>query len=113
MIVAGILFLLSFIAIVFIVSPSGEIYEVQFDYSGIPGLNGGTYIDGTKFNYQDIIVEENVNAVIENNKKLYAEGKTNYDYSTIDLEKLFESNKFTIDVKRIYWEMITRMLNQN
>ena len=35
---------------------------------------------------------------------LYAEGKTNYDYSTIDLEKLFESNKFTIDVKRIYWE---------
>lgn len=104
LIVAGILFLLSFIAIVFIVSPSGEIYEVQFDYSGIPGLNGGTYIDGTKFNYQDIIVEENVNAVIENNKKLYAEGKTNYDYSTIDLEKLFESNKFTIDVKRIYWE---------
>ena len=103
-IVSGVVLLLSLIITVFIVSPSEEVYEVQFDYSGIPGLSGGTYIDGTRFNYQDVIVEENVNTIIENNQKLYQEGKTNYDYSTINLDYLFESNKFTIDVKRIYWK---------
>lgn len=104
LITAAVLLVLSLIALVFILNPSKQIYEVEFDYSSVPGLSDGTYIDGTKFNYQDIIIENNVNVIIENNKKAYQAKETNYDYSTINFTKLFESNKFTIDVKRIYWD---------
>ena len=104
LITAAVLLVLSLIALVFILNPSKQIYEVEFDYSSVPGLSDGTYIDGTKFNYQDIIIEKNVNVIIENNKKAYQAKETNYDYSTINFTKLFESNKFTIDVKRIYWD---------
>ena len=103
-ITAVVAFIILYVLLAMIVSPSSQYYVVEFDYSSVPGLSEGTYVDGSKFSYQDLIVEENVNAVIEKNKEAYDAKLTSVDFSSIDVYKLYSSNEFRITTKRVYWE---------
>lgn len=98
------------IVMVFVLNPRNITYQVGFDYSNVPGIgngNGnGNYIDGTCFNYLDIITEESVNEVLATNEAQREAGTATHDFSTIDIDKLFESNEFTIDINRVYYEAV-------
>lgn len=92
-IVAIVLFIFLFLCISFLYNASAKIYTVSFQYSNVPDLSSGEYLDGTKFNYNDIISEENVLSVVNSDKEAY---------SSIDVDKLFGSNQFMLKQKFNY-----------
>lgn len=106
LITAAVLGIILFIMLALVIGPQSEIYEVEFDYSSVPGLDNGSYIDGSRFTYQDIILEESVNEVVAENKEALAADENSVDFSTIDLDELYSSNLFRVDRKRIYWENV-------
>lgn len=92
-IVAVFLFIFLFLCISFLYNASAKVYTVSFQYSNVPNLSSETYLDGTKFNYNDIISEENVLSVVNSDKEAF---------SSINVDKLFESNQFIIKQKLNY-----------
>lgn len=93
LIVAGALFLIMFLGIFLIYNPSARKYVIHFQYADIPSLDSGSYLDGSSFNYRELISESNVNKVITSSPEKYKE---------VDATKLFASNDFSISVTYNY-----------
>lgn len=76
------------IGIVFIfgINPGKAKYNVTFSYDDVRNLNNGSYLDGTKFDYHNVISEKSIRKVVESNKK----------YETINIEDLTKDSEFII-----------------
>ena len=76
------------IGIVFIfgINPGKAKYNVTFSYDDVRNLNNGSYLDGTKFDYHNVISEKSIREVVESNKK----------YEGINIEELTKDSDFNI-----------------
>ncbi len=77
---------------IYLYSNSSSVYQISFDYGTTPNLESGTYLDGTPFNYLDVVFHTNIESVIESND----------DYSNLDVEDILES--ITIQITYEYDE---------
>lgn len=80
------LFIVIVVGMLFIYNPGAKIYEVKFSYENIPHLANGSYVDGSPFNYKDLIKRSTVEETVKNNS----------EFSSVDLEVLLDSNDLTI-----------------
>ncbi len=83
--------LVTLLAIQFVYNPSKETFKSEFSYnlaikSGKSG--NGTFLDGSTFNFYDVISESNLLAV----------KKTNSDFSGIDVSKAIKNSGISISV---------------
>lgn len=69
--------IITVLTVALFVNPRSISYESTFELS-FPGISENKYPSGSRFNFKDIISDENVEYVIEN-----SEGKLNY----IDIDK--------------------------
>ena len=94
------LFLISFIILKYFISPKRTVYTATFNLSNIPNLDSGTYLDGSTFNYNELISYSNVNNIVEENK---SSTNRTYDASKIDVDLLLDSSLFTITQNITYF----------
>lgn len=73
------------LAIQFGLSNPKKMYVSTFEYD-IPGLTNGKYIDGTKFDYRDLISVDSLNNIKESDSY----------YKSINIENMFNNNAISI-----------------
>lgn len=86
LIVTVVLFILVVVGVKYVYNPGATTYSVKFSYENIPYLANGKYVDGSSFNYRDIINRDTVNKVVEENE----------EFKSVNLDVLFGTNKFNI-----------------
>lgn len=65
LILACFVLLIVVLGVVFFYNPMKAVYSIRYQYGGIPNLDQGTYVDGSVFNYFEIVSEEAIFATIE------------------------------------------------
>ena len=79
-IVAGALFLVTLLVILLVYNPMKGVYTSTWKYDVTTFLeDDSAYLDGTKFSGQELVLYQNLDRIV----------KSNEDFSSIDLEKLF------------------------
>ncbi len=92
LIVTVVLFLLIVIGLKYVYNPGAISYSVKFSYENIPYLASGKYVDGSAFNYRDIINRNTVNKLVEEND----------EFKSVDLDALLNTNSFSISEVTTY-----------
>ena len=83
--ITGIIFVFGLLGSQLIYNKLKTNYSTEVDYS-VANVNGGTYIDNSKFNYRDLIKLSNLEE-IKNNKS---------EYSNIDVKKMSDDENISI-----------------
>lgn len=85
----------------FMISDPSEQYQARFEYN-IQGFENSTYIDGSQFNYRELISYDNLLAIKESNP----------DFSSINVEKLCDNNAIKIDLVTEYTTIGSNTTNE-
>lgn len=86
-VVSLVVLLIGVLGIKFVYNSYKAIYKAEYKYNVSSLNNDGSYIDGTKFYYKDVISESVLNEIKESNEL----------YSSIDVEKMLEKDGVSID----------------
>lgn len=85
-IITVVIFIIGTLVFKFGYNDSQKYYQAQFDYT-IQGINDGQYLDGSSFDYRDLISLENLKAIQESNQE---------EYGSVDVEAMYENNDIYI-----------------
>lgn len=84
-ITTGMIFLVCFLGIMLIYNKIAPKYESKFEYS-YPTFSENKYLDGSIFNYRDLITVESLNNI----------KKSNDNFSSVDVEKMYDNDDISI-----------------
>lgn len=101
------------LGVVVVYNPSVKKYRIGFQYSNVPNLEDGSYLDGSRFNYLEIVSEESLTQIIEGNeayaslsgktKELGLEIAANYTYAEGDTQAV-QSVEYSITASQKHFK---------